>query len=406
MGSISNNSSTYTSVSGVRTTGNVGASVAIRDVEKAMVTFQPYRFPILAHLLTQKFGKAPTGNRKFEWTTSIILPQTGTITLAGGSTTETVTAANLGDITLFQLGTVITVDSTQENLVVTTLTGSTSVVLTKVGAGNITAATSQTYHILGEVFGEGESSATSKSVNKNFVYNYCQIFKKSVHVTRSEMATSEYGDQEWNRQKRDMMLSWSLNMEKSLLFAKGKQFASGIQANGGDARITGGIFYGGEGGAYINGVDTTATAGFSEDYFFKTFLKNAFAKGSPNKRMYAGGSLKANISSFSRAKNRTLTGETSFGNPISTIEHDFGTLEVVWHPMLDGSIYTNWGAVLDLSSDYIKYKYLSANGMSRDVNFEEFPYLEEQDQRKGQWIAECGWQITGDDYHYLYKPAA
>lgn len=392
---------TYTSVSGMRATDSVGSSAAIRDVQKAMVTFQPYQTPILTRLLSTKTGKSPTGNVKFEWAYSTLLPRTDTITLAGGSTSEDTCA--VGDSTLWYVGAVFVVDSTGEVLVCDT--ASTTVNVTKVSSGNITAAVSATVHFLGGSYEQGVASATAKSVNKNFEFNYAQIFKKSVHLSRSQAAMVEYGENDKMRNKRDRMQEWKLDMEASALFAATKTVPAGYQVGSHIQYFTGGIFNGSGTNAYINTSDSTAIGSVTEDYFFNTILKNAFAKGTAKKRLYAGAGVINKIDGFARANLRTAPIVKEYGVSIRSITCNYGELEVAWHPMLDGTVFANWGVVLDLGGDYIKYRYLAGNGENRDMQFEEFGYLQEADQYKGQFIAECGWQIEGDEYHSLYKGA-
>lgn len=396
----------YTSVSGLRATDSVGSSAAMRDVQKAMVTFQPYQTPILTRLLSAKAGKKPTGNIKFEWGYSTLLPRTTTLVIAGGSTNETITNANIGDLTLFQVGSTVVVDSTGEVLTVQAWTSATSAVFYKVGSGNITAVASATVHFLGESFEQGVASATAKSVNKNFEFNYTQIFKKSVHFSRSQLATLEYGEEDKMRNKRDRMQEWKLDMESTLLFGRAKTASTGYQVGSHTQQWTGGLFYGSGTNSYINGNQTGVIGDITETYFFNTLSKNIFAKGTARKRLYAGAGLVSVISKFSRDHIRTQPGEKEYGVRIRSLMTDFGDLEVAWHPMLDGTNFTNFGVVLDLGGDYIKYRYLSANGENRDMQFEEFGYLAEADQYKGQFIGECGWQIEGDDFHYTITPSA
>jgi len=389
----------YTSLAGARATSGVGASAAMRDVDEAMVSFKPYQTPILTHLLTSKFGKKPTGNQTVEWMTSSLLPRTDTVTISGGSSSED--AITTGDSTLYQVGTKFVIDASGEVCIVDSI-ASSAVDITKVGSGNITAAAAgSTIHFLGDAFEQGSSSATAMSVNKVFPFNYVEILKRSVHETSSQRATQEYGPNDWNRNKLDRMDEFKLDVEMSML--KGiRTTGTGVQNGSFTQYYAGGLFDGS-----ANFISTTyAYSGDepSEDWFFDTMLRGAFTKGSNRKRLYCGSALLGAINNFSKIKQQTKVSESQYGVDITRIKHPQGELELAWHPMLDGDVFTKQGVLLDLGMDYLRYRYLAGNGVNRDLNFREFPQFEEQDSRKGEWIGEVCVQISGDEYHAKVQP--
>ena len=216
---------TMTSVSGARSTSGVGSSAAMREVQDAMLTWKPYQRPITTRLMTQKMGKKPSGNQKFEWIYSTLLPRTDTVTITGGSSSED--NITVGDSTLYQVGTKFVIDASGEVCIVDSI-ASSQVDITKIGSGNITAASSATIHFLGDSFEQGSSSGTAKSVNKNFEYNYCEIIKRSVHETRSQAATVEYGPDDWNRNKADRMEEFLMDVEMNFI-AGVRSSATGVQ---------------------------------------------------------------------------------------------------------------------------------------------------------------------------------
>ena len=403
MSTFTQSGKSYTSVAGTRATSNVGSSAAMRDVQKAMVTYRPYQTPILAELLSNPAAKKATGNYKFEFPYSTLLPRTATVTLTGGASSED--DITVSDSALFQVGTTFIVEASGDVLTVDSI-ASSAVDVTLVGSGNITAAAAgSTVHFLAPSFEEGDSSSNSISVNKNFEYNYTQEMKKSVTITGRQSAMVEYGDEDWMRNKRDRMQEWKIDIEKSLLFGKTYYSSTGFTAGSYAQSWTGGLFYGSGTNSYINGADTTAIGSFDQDYFFGTFAKNIFVKGGNRKTFYVGSAVKNVISGFSRSVTRTSVGERKFGLAVNSIETDFGTLDVMWHQMLEGTTYSNWGVVVDESEPFLKYRFLSGNGVNRDFRFEEYPLYAEQEKRKGEWKADIGWQVEGDEYHYLYKGA-
>lgn len=384
----------YTSVSGARGTSAVGTSAAKREVDEAMVTFEPFQTPILTELLTNKARRKPTGNQKFEWVTSSMLPRVDTVTLAGGAANED--NITVGDSTLYQVGTKFVVDSTGEVVIVDSI-ASSQIDVTKIGSGNITAASSAVIHFLGDSFEQGSSSATAKSVNKTFPYNYVEIFKKSVHETESQQATVEYGPDDWNRNKADRMGEFKLDLEANFLFGI-RDDNTGFQNGSYTQYHTGGVIHDSTSNFISAAYDYTT---LTEALFFDTFLAGWFEKGTNRKRLYAGSSLITTINNFSKVKQQTAVSDEVYGVRIKTIKSEFGDVELVWHPMLSGAVYAGHGVGLDMGRDYVKYRYLSANGKSRDLGFRDYTnnVFAEQDSRKGEWLGEIGWQIEGSEYH-------
>ena len=392
---------TFTSVSGSRATSNVGSSAAIREVQQAMIEYEPYQKPLLTKLLSSKLGKAPTGNQKFEWIESSLLPMTDTVTLTGGAANED--NITVGNTDLYQVGTKFVVDATGEVVIVDSI-ASSQIDVTRVGTGNITAAAAGSgIHFLGESFEQGSASATAKSVNKNFPYNYVEIFKASVQETESQQATAEYGPNDWNRNKAARMREFLLKIEANLIHGQ-RSSATGYQNAAFTQFFTGGI-YDTEGDFITTQYAYTGSAP-DEDWFFGTFLKGLFAKGTNKKRLYAGSDLVQAINNYSKVKQQTAVSDKEYGVNIRKIECPFGQLELTWHPMLDGTTFANQGFALDFGmGDAVRYRYLSGNGKNRDLKWREYVEFQEDDSRKGEWIGEIGLQISGDEYNATIKPA-
>jgi len=397
----SGSAASFTSVSGARATSNVSSSAAKREVDEALVTFEPYQTPIMTHLLSSKFGKKPTGNQKYEWMQSSLLPRTDTVTLSGGASSED--NITVGDSTLYQVGTKFVVDESGEVVIVDSI-ASSQIDVTKIGSGNITAAASKTVHFLGDSFEQGSSSATALSANRNFPFNYVGIQKRAVHVTGSQKATIEYGPSDWNRNKMDRMAEFKMDVEMN--FLKGiRDTNTGFQ-NGSFTQFEAGGCFDTTAG-FISSIYAYSGAAIGEDYFFNTLLRGAYSRGSNRKRLYAGASLLLDINSFSKVKQQTRVEESVYGVDITRIKHPFGVLELAWHPMLDGDTFSKEGVLMDLGRDYVKYRYLAGNGENRDMDFKDYrEYFSESDSDKGEWLGEVGLQISGDEYHALVKPAA
>ena len=393
---------TFTSVSGQRGT-NTDSTSKRPDISEDMITYRNYRTPITSNvMLSNKFGSKPSGNTYFQWMETSLLPATDTLTVTGSSSTED--NVTVGDSTLYQVGTMFVVDSTGEVYVVDSI-ASSEIDVTLIGGGTMTALTTATIHFLGTVFEQGSNSATAKSVNKAYRYNYMQIFKTSVHETESQQASDEYGANDWDMQKLNR---WDeLKEHFELAFIRGQRSAP---ATG----LTGSFYQSYTGGCFDSSAGFIATyfkyngTAPSEDWFFNTLLPGAFKQGSDTKTMYAGSAVVSAISAYSRNKDRMVTtvDETVFGKKITNVFSDFGNLEVRWHPMFDGDYFSKQALILDQQMGKIKYRYLSANGKSRDFQWRDYTdYYKQADSRKGEWLVEAGFQLEGNEFHSIVTPA-
>lgn len=392
---------TFTAVTGQRATNTDSASKR-PDVSEEMITYENYRTPITSDvMLSNKFGSKPTGNQTFSWMETTLLPPTDTVSYAGGSNTATMTPATPD---LWQLGAKAVIDETGEVIVVSTHSATTPTV-TRLGGGNLTTTENATVHFMGNVFEQGSNSATAKSVSKAQRTNYLEIFKHAVQETESQQASDEYGPNDWDMQKLNRWKEMKEHVE--LNFLRGIKVAP---ATG----VTGSFYQSYTGGCFDSDAGFISTyfkyTGNSpdEDWFFDIYLPGVFAKGSDTKTLYAGSAVVSGISGYSRHKDRmaTTVSETTYGKKITNVFSDFGNLEVKWHPMFDGAVFSKEGLVLDKNAGRIQYRYLSANGKSRDFQFRDYTeYYKQADSRKGEWLAEIGFQIEGNEYDSILQPA-
>lgn len=387
-----------TPISGARTTDIVSSSLIKRDVYEAIFNFKPYQTPLTQFFMANKTAKYATGNPKFELHEDVLFPHSDTFNaITGGGTTETLTATS---DTFWKVGDIIRVPETGENLRVT-LVSSTSVTVAKVGAGNITAAAAGTFYRVGSAFAEGGTSATALSTTSTFPYNYTQIHKQAVQFSGTQMATVNYGGSDFVNQRVKATEEFKLELERSWIYGI-RHIVTTAQAY---IRTSSGLLD--TAGMGISDVSQyTGTVAPSEDYFFKTFCKNLFAKGTNRKKFYVGADLLLAINDFSKVKQQTKVSEKEYGVDVQTILTPFGMLDLVWHPLLEGS-YSTWGIAVD-RDNFMKYVYLNGNGVNRDIQYQQNIGLATTDGRLDQYLAEVGLHLAGggQGVHRILYPGA
>ena len=383
----------------VTTTGELGmrrtdanSSLIKREVREAIYNFKPYQTPITQFFMANKTAKYGSGNPKFELQEDVLVPHTFTPTtgLTGGGTTETFTVG-ASNVNLFKVGTMFHIANNGQTLRVTAISGATTVDIIAVDGGNITASTTDMTHIIiGSAFAEGAAKASAISTVSTFPYNYTQIQKKAITMSGTQMASVNYGGSDWTNQRLKATEEWKLDMERSWIMGVRNLVAA--SASTGAIRTSGGM------------LDTTsigitdrsqfAGSGFAtEEFFFNTYCKNLFAKGSNMKTLYCGADALIGINGYQRVKQQTRVAEKEYGVDVTRIITPFGAANLVWHPILEG-YYSNWVIGVDRDS-YMKYVYLNGNGVNRDMQYQDNIQNVGDDARSAQYLAEVGLELAG-----------
>lgn len=200
----------------------------------------------------------------------------------------------------------------------------------------------------------------------------------------------------------DRMAEFKLNVERNLLHGI-RSSGTGMQNGSFTQFYAGGIFD--STANYIPAHYAYSGAVPTETYFFETFCKGFFSKGTARKRLYVGANVKIGITNYSKVKQQTRQEEKEYGIVVRKIDSDFGVMEIVWHPMLDGTVFTKRAIGIDMGRDFLKYRYLAGNGKNHDVNFYDYPHFEESDQRKGEWKCEIGFEFQNGENNAILEPA-
>jgi hypothetical protein len=379
-------------------------------VFEAIYNFKPYQTPITQWYMANKRNKLATGNPKFEIQEDVLVPHLVTLSaaIAGGSATENLTAAV--DYIYAKLNDLLLNPSNGEVYRITTAVTTSTLAVTRWPSGNITADTNAARVLIniGTAFAEKGTSAEALSTQGTFPINYTQILKKAVEMSGTQMATENYGGSDWANQRIKATEEFKLDIERMSVFGiQGIVTTSGahVRASSGLLDTTSGGMGITDASQFVGGIlDTTEFA--TEEYFFNTFCKNLYAKGSNEKVLYCGADALLGINNFSKVKLQTKVGEKEYGTDVQVILTPFGRMKLVWHPLLEQG-YSNWAIGVD-RDDYLKYRFLSANGTNRDMQYQENIHTPGTDERKDQYLAEIGMHLAGGSQgvHRVLKPGA
>lgn len=389
-----------------RTTDLVGLTTNIkRDVYEAIFNFKPYQTPVQQFFMANKSAKYGVISPKFELSEDVLVSHSFSPNAAYSSAGTTMT---------FDVGTTSILFLKKGSLIYNTATlqlyratadaddsaGTIAVIL--VSSGTITTTTTaDVCLVVSTAFAENSASADALSTVVTQPYNYTQIHKKAVQMSGTMMSTATYGGNDWTNQRVKATEEIKLELERNWWMGVRNM----VTTAGAHVRTSGGILDSASVGI-SNRDQYVGTVAPSEDYFFKTFCKNLFAKGTNRKKFYSGADLLLAINEFSKVKQQTAVPESEYGVNIKRILTPFGELDLVWHPLFEGSLST-WGVGLD-QDNYLKYAYLNGNGVSRDLQYQTDIGTVGSDLRKDQYLAEVGLAIAGGGrgVHRVLYPGA
>ena len=176
---------------------------------------------------------------KFEWADiDTGTPLTLCASTINNSATSLTVTTNSG--VMFTPGDIIYNRVTKEVIMVTEVTGDVLTITRGWGDSTADAITADDVLVLvGNAFAEGSASPNARSYKPTEVFNYTQIFKRSVDATATSEATEYYGDV--NKLTFQKQLEWDqFLLERSRSYYVGRK-AEETGTNGKPLRTTGGL---------------------------------------------------------------------------------------------------------------------------------------------------------------------
>lgn len=384
-------------VAGLRGTGDWATDERPKNFREMILWRNPNGQAPLTALLSKMKSEA-TDDPEFAWYEEELNALRLTINWTTGySTTDTsitvtsnVTDAQdcvAGDV--FLLERTLTSAYTAEIVIVSSVTNTTTLVITRAQAGTTATGIANGVSLtkIGNAYAEGTGAPSSASRNPTKLYNYTQIFKTTYDITNTAKKThTRTGDPIKNDKKRKMF-DHSVAMEMAFIF--GKRF-EGSGSNGKPIRFTGGLlwFLSQYVPSMITIYATTPTETTFTDAVYKVF---DYDSGAGNERLVLAGngflnSLNRLASTASRSRVNFNGVVNMWGMKLQEWVMPQGTIYVKSHPLFNvHAKYTNDALIVDPSS--IKYRHL------RDTTFKDNIQSNDADETKGQWLSEVGLEL-------------
>lgn len=338
------------------------------------------------YVLVSKLNKRVAISTTVEWIEDELNPSWTTIA-AYASAADTVLSASSAYFNKYDLA---KIPSTGEVVLVTAVSTTAITVTRSVGDTAAAAiASAADVVVIGSAFAEGSaySDLTTLSTQTVRKYNYLQIFRKSVEITKTLANSEIYGGDDRSFQRKKKGIELMRDLERAFLYGEKNEDTSTPR------RTTGGI-------AEFISTNSTAAGGSLTETEFEAFLRTVFRYGSNTRYLFSAPIVLSVISMWAQGKLNMFPKDKTYGIAISQYVSPHGTINLVKELMLENaggvsstSYYGGYAYAIELEE--VVYRYLQ----NRDVQFETEIQHPGDDFFKDQYICEVGLEFHQERKH-------
>lgn len=253
--------------------------------------------------------------------------------------------------------------------------------------------------VVGTAFMEGEDVPTGLSYNPTDDFNYTQIFRNALGITRTASKTRLRTGDQVKESKKEALEMHSIDIERAIIWGVRSQDLTGANPR----RSTGGIINSLGAAQKTNWAATTVTM-----TIFEAWLEFIFRYGSQEKVVFCGNLFALSIQQLIRKNTayQFTQGQKEYGMNVMRLVCPFGTLVLKTHPLFNemtGGVtaavpyvgFNSAGLVLDMEN--FKYRYL------KDSDTKYLPNRESNglDGMKSEYLTECGLEVHFPETHHL-----
>ena len=391
--------------------------------EKILFLYPNGDAPLTAIL--SKMKSESTDDPEFNWFEKTLPSQAGTVssvyTTADVSTTEYTTGGAVGDVLYvkvaasvaahFRIGhqallrnTANYADDCNSKVVAVTLNGASSVIAVKLLEADPTTtgiADCNRILVVGNVNPEGGTMPQAIAYDPSKRYNYTQIFRTPLSITRTARKTKLRTGDQYKEAKRECLELHSIEMEKSFIWGVASE---GTGANGKPERTTAGLVKAITGGSgltsdYVNESDWSGQSWLSGgEEWLDTQLETMFRYGSQDRLAFVGsGTILAINKLIKEYGNYELSTNTvSYGIKVKTWDTPFGSIHMKIHPLFSYEV-TNRNSMVVFDPADLKYRYIDDTQFFKDPD-KQNTGRNRIDGTDEEYLTECGLE-----YHFTEK---
>jgi hypothetical protein len=394
-------------------TKNVLAGRAIRDVANRISYLDPDSAPLT--VILSRANSQVANNWKFEWIEKELPARWDAINNGAGYASGA-TSVVVNNAKFFSVGDLVVITRTGERILVTAVVTGTNTLTIVRGVGydgtnGFQAAAivdKDDLLIIGNAYPEGALSGVPKTVLETQPFNYTQIIRTPLAVTRSEQNTQNYGGPDRVRLRYEKGVEHKIDIERTALFGERNISTSGGDSNDNPRRYTGGMFY------FLTELAATAKqkdfGGIVTEPEMEDWMQDVFeATGAGDTRTLFCSPLWVSIlDQLAQGRLEVTDRAETFGVTVRNLISSHGHLAIVKHRLLQNNPvptsttptgYAGYALALDMTR--IKYRFLANSNTSLHTDIQAPDY----DGYKDEYLTECGWQLELPKVHGVGKNA-
>lgn len=369
--------------------------------------------------LTAKMKSEKTDDPQYHWWTKGLPTQRATLTevytdaalssaYATGGVVGTVLYAKMsaadashfrvGHQVLFRLSTSYLNDINAKVVSVVT-NGASSYVAAKLlqaDASNY-IATADTMLVIGNINAEGAAMPDAITYDPTKFYNYTQIFRTPLEITRTARKTKLRTGDAYKEMKREALELHAIEMEKAWIFGYPLETTG---ANGKKERTTGGIIYhintySGITSSFVT--DTSVATGKSwaagGAAWLNYYLEQIFRYGKEERLAFVGSGTILAINELVQNNSTYMIekGEIGYGIKVMSWITPFGVVHLKRHPLFSYEA-TNRNSMLIVAPEQLSYRYVDDTTFYDDPEKKNTGYTR-RDGTKEEYLTEAGLEI-------------
>ena len=406
---------------GMRGTGDWATDERPMNWRQGILYLYPNGTAPLTAVLS-KMGEQKVDDPQFHWWTKSLASQGGTVTAiytdaalstlysSGGTAGDTVYAKVAEAVAdEFREGhQVLLRDASDQNVdcvakaTAVVKNGASSYVACKLLEDDDNGATTShdlsdcdTILIIGNVNAEGAAIPDAIAYDPTKWYNFTQIFRTPLEITRTAKLTHLRTADSYKEAKRESLELHSIEMEKAFLFGIRTENTG---SNGKPERTTLGLIPAIKSGASDNVNDYSLNSDFSGQTWLQggeewldTYLEQIFRYGANDKLAFAGSGAILGINRLAKSGGQiqlSNVSTTDYGLKVANWTTPFGVIHVKTHPLFSYEATTR-NCMVIFEPAKLKYKYISDTMFKKDPAMKQAGFTA-YDGTKEEWLTEAG----------------
>jgi hypothetical protein len=272
------------------------------------------------------------------------------------------------------------------------------------GSGNTGLADADRLLIVGNMNAEGGVRPEAISYNTSEWYNYCQIFRNPLKISRTAMKTRLRTGDQYKKLKKEALEDHSVEMEDAFIWGIP---TLDYDAEGQPIRTTGGIVHMLRTGAPENVIDASRVSAYAGDTFAnfgKSLLDNlmeqSFRNGKATEKfVLCGNGFMLGVQQIVEANSmyRIEAAEMKYGIKVNRLISPFGEWYIKRAPRFTQEASSTQSALV-LEPEHLKYRYIDDTFFTADEQFKKGGG-DGTDGKIEEYITECGLELHHPQLH-------